>query len=934
MDPEISELDKKIALLEEELKLLKFQKDQNNLNAELIVWGTDTAIWDWDCKSGSLKFSNPKSYLYEIGFEDDTTDIDHFFSLVHPDDRVYLKKKMEEYLCGDTEAYEAEYRIKTIDGNWKWLYDKGKAVELDDNGNPSRVLGIMNDITVAMSNKLIKQENEKHFINLFKFCNDGIRIVDNVGRIVEVNQRMVEICGYTEEQTKGMYIWDAIFRNTPDNKKTPEVYQMIKEMTLNTLNTGNYPAIDKCRDFELQRADGTIRIVNAVYYTVSSNDGGYMIYSIIRDISEYRKKEMELMHAALRIEESEKKFRLIAENTSDGIFISDEEGKILYVSPSYVKQLGYTNEENLEADVNKIFFTIHPEDRERVFEEINDAINKLANELTYTFRAKHKEGHYIWREDHAKFNYHNGKLINTYVICRDVSERMNKDLLINKLKHAIESAQACILITDAEGNIEYANPYFGKLTGYTPEDYLGKNPRILKSDFHDLSYYKNLWDTIKSGKTWFGEFQNITINGNLFWEQAVISPVKGQMGEITNFVAVKTDITELKKVTFELIQSREKAVESERLKMAFLNNISHEIRTPLNAITGLSQVIAFQLEKHEDFTLFANMINDSSKKLINIITNVIEISQIQSNQIRIYNESFNLDSLIKSIKSEFSYAAQNKGLDLIFKMPSKLDNVTIVSDQNKIFKILYHLLDNAIKFTSKGYVILQLELIPEGLVFKVVDTGIGISAELLEIIFEPFRQVEVGLSRNYGGSGIGLSLVKGFLNKLNGNIIVNSNEHAGTEFIITIPAIVSEPDQTKNPAFESKLRITQTVLIVEDDTSNYIFLAEVLKVYCDRILHAWNGKEAIKLCKEDMSIGLVLMDINMPIMDGYMATRQIKEIRPQLPVIAQSAYATNDHQLFFDSGFDDVICKPININLLYNTVKECLRKSSKSGNSK
>jgi signal transduction histidine kinase/CheY-like chemotaxis protein len=362
--------------------------------------------------------------------------------------------------------------------------------------------------------------------------------------------------------------------------------------------------------------------------------------------------------------------------------------------------------------------------------------------------------------------------------------------------------------------------------------------------------------------------------------------------------------------TKEIQIALEKAEESDRLKSSFLQNMSHEIRTPLNAVVGFSQLITKPNLSSEKINRYSRTIRTSSEKIIRIISDVIEISQIQADQIKLNLIPFNIISLIDELVTKFKFKANEKGIDLLLKRDVSISEYFITSDKKKLQAILNHLIDNAIKFTVKGGVEITYELDQDNVKLSVKDTGIGISNEMQQIIFEPFRQVETGICRNYGGNGLGLAIINAYVKLLNGTVSLKSEANKGSTFYVTIPlnktnsvaaqTITDKPNSSVN-----------TILIAEDEISNYEYLLELLDNYKLNILHAENGQLAIDMCRANSNINLILMDIKMPIMDGYTAAKLIKTFLPDTIIIAQTAYALESEKEKFIGVFDDYITKPI-----------------------
>jgi PAS domain S-box-containing protein len=510
-------------------------------------------------------------------------------------------------------------------------------------------------------------------------------------------------------------------------------------------------------------------------------------------------------------------------------------------------------------------------------------------------------------------------------------KQTEKKLVIFSL--ALEQSPASILITDIEGKIEYVNSKFTRVTGYTQEEALGKTPRILKSGEMSQEYYKQLWGTITSGMEWNGEFHNKKKNGEMFWELASISPIKDKSGVITHFLAVKEDITDRKQTERELLIAKEKAEESSRLKNEFLHNMSHEIRTPMNGIVGFAQLLNDADLSAENQKKFTKIINSSSEQLLRIIDDILEISQLETKQVIANEEKVCLNELLFELFSIFEIKAKEKGIPLYLKKALP-DNLSFIyTDKVKINKIVSNLVENALKFTQTGYIDMGYQLLDNKIEIFIEDTGIGISPEYHEVVFERFSQEVNSLAKVYGGLGLGLSIAKENTELLGGQITLKSEKGKGSTFFVKIPykPVFSDGEQNgsdKNIKINHQIEY-HTVLIAEDDETNYLYLETLLERFNPnlKIIHARNGQEAVEICHNRKEINLVLMDIKMPLMNGNAATKEIKSFRPELPVIAQTAYSTNDdNNLSKSAGCDDFISKPIGAKGLYSMISRYLIK--------
>lgn len=379
----------------------------------------------------------------------------------------------------------------------------------------------------------------------------------------------------------------------------------------------------------------------------------------------------------------------------------------------------------------------------------------------------------------------------------------------------------------------------------------------------------------------------------------------------------------IKRRTIQLRVAKEKAEESDRLKTIFIQNISHEIRTPMNGIIGFSELFTKEDLTFEEQKEYAKIIANNSKDLIVIIDNILEIAKLQTERISVRPEEIDLDALFESIYKKYHQKAKEKNINLVVESKHNKACEHVLIDKAKLFKIVLNLIDNAIKFTQMGSIVIQYEIIASSIVISIKDSGIGIQKKDQETIFQNFSQSEKEISKNHGGLGLGLSIAKKNSDLIGGKITFTTQENQGSTFILTLPYIPipnSENTTFKNTTKNNEKPEKHIILIAEDGDVNFLFLKAILTKMpeFDFIIHrAENGKKAVDICEENTNIELVLMDIKMPIMDGYEATKQIKKMRPDLPIVAQTAYSTEeDIKKAIDAGCDDFISKPVDRSLL------------------
>ena len=493
---------------------------------------------------------------------------------------------------------------------------------------------------------------------------------------------------------------------------------------------------------------------------------------------------------------------------------------------------------------------------------------------------------------------------------------------------------------DRDWKMEYISKGCTNISGYTPEDFI-KNSKInfnqiILPEYRDLLW--NKWQEALGRRGVFEEEYPIrNKNGKIHWvwERGCGIFDGNRLVSLEGFI---TDITQRKKLTEELILAKEDAEKSDKIKSTFLASMSHELRTPLNAVIGFSELI-HKDSNIEDILNFNAIINKSGNNLLALIEDLFDISLIETGDINIEHERFSIEETLDEVHSIITSEQTNLGKEeLQLKRNIKLQNTDLIlnSDQNRIKQVLLNLLKNALKFTKSGSVEFGCEEIIQNQIpmikFHVTDSGIGIPLDKQELIFEVFRQVDESQTRIYGGTGLGLTICKRLINLLGGEIWVNSEEGKGASFYFTIPINMDDAKQNSTDEFtQPKLSLKgKKILIAEDDISSYSYLLELLRKEGVDCIRAKNGKEAVEYCKTNMKVDLVLMDINMPIMNGYEATEQIKKISPELPIIAQTAYAmAGDQEKILSAGCDLYLSKPIGKQKLLEAINKCLNKSRK-----
>ena len=509
------------------------------------------------------------------------------------------------------------------------------------------------------------------------------------------------------------------------------------------------------------------------------------------------------------------------------------------------------------------------------------------------------------------------------VIEKQKNKKSQKAQEFESLFNAIQDA---IFIHDFEGNFLEVNNEACRRLSYTRDELLSMTPM----DIDEKSYAEKaprIFKKLDKRGRYKGETIHISKEGVKIYTE--LNSTRIFYEDKPAILTVARDITERKQYEEKLLDAKNKAEESTKLKSAFLANLSHEIRTPLNVILGFSDLLDDENLKADKKKEFIATIKEAGNKLLSVINDILDVSFIESDQVQIDKEEFSLNSLIDNLSSEIKRKIDSSGknIETTTQKYFKDGKDFFVSDSDKVYQIYSKLLDNAIKYTKTGYIELGYSYNEkEYLEFYVKDTGIGIPETLKSSVFDRFRQGDYGMDRQFEGLGLGLSIAKGVVEQLGGSMKIDSQVDVGTTVTFKLPY---QSDQKTSPSWEEPVLPTdisgKRILVAEDDLNNFLLVKQLLIDTNSEIIHAGNGAEAVEFCKESDEFDLILMDIKMPVMDGIEALSKIKEINPGIPIIAFTAYAfENDKKNLLDKGFDEYLSKPIDKNDLIKIIKKTM----------
>ncbi|MEW6193542.1 MAG: PAS domain S-box protein [Bacteroidota bacterium] len=536
----------------------------------------------------------------------------------------------------------------------------------------------------------------------------------------------------------------------------------------------------------------------------------------------------------------------------------------------------------------------------------------------------------------------------TILSVKDITEKKHIQDQINKLSRVVDQSSSIIIITDPEGRVEYTNPKFSEVTGYFFEEVYGKRINIVGEDDASESRQTELWNRIYNGRDWRGEFRNYKKNGELYWESAVVTPIKNENGDMSHILVIKEDITSKKEMELELKRALDSAEEASKLKSNLLSNMSHELRTPMTGIIGFSSLLRDELQDSDHVEIIDKILK-SSKRLLLTLNSILNLSEIESGTYPINLTEFNLGSYTKYFLTNYDKTAAEKNLD--FNIQILDEEICAVGDENLFKQILMHIVDNALKFTYRGGVKVQITSDEDGsgntmAIVKVIDSGIGIGTEDQNKIFREFRQLSEGIRRNFEGSGLGLSVAKKMAKLMKGDINVESELEKGSSFSIVLPGIKKSNDDSsltiaykpplnsmpQNEARKNMISMMgkklPNVLSIEDNLLNSELVNLFLRNICN-VDTAHNYFQAIEKLKNKKYHAL-LIDINLG--NGPSGIDIAKDIRSlygyeNTPLIAVTGYALlKDEKILLDEGFNYYLIKPYDREDLINILVKAINK--------
>lgn len=915
--------------------------------------------WEFDYNKNQIYCSDELFKIFEVSPESFDMTYESYLNLIHPDDRQVVDTMFEEALEKKT-AFMIEHRIALSGGRIKNMLTKGGIV-FDDDGNPLRAVGTSQDITFQRRN----EEKLKHLNMVY----NAVRSINKL--IVKERNRSRLIRGVCENLTKNREyegVWIILLgadytpvdfagageehyfnplRMVYEGGQFPDcVKKVLESDEISIINDfhecgdvhqdeKNPPQGNKNLTVRLEHEGSVYGILHAhLPQKIAVDEDEKSLFLEVAgdvafaldDIAEGELKQQmaeNLQKKEARLEEAENIGKL-------GYWEYDLKEDKTTLSDNLYNILGYEPRE-YEHGVEGFLDMVNPVDQQNVRDMINYVIDER-KPVTFEFRFVSKDGGTIWVEARYHPKMVNGILVKVFGTNQDITERKTSEKKLAEatqlLRATIESTIDGILVVSNNWEVLARNRRFlemWKIPEHMADtqddqillDYAAQQlvePEKYKARIRDLHNNKDnsSLDIVyfKDGRVFEHYTQTLFINGK-------------PSGRVWSF----RDVTSREKREKDLEEARRKAEESDRLKSAFLANISHEIRTPMNGIMGFTEMLKdsdVSLDEQEEFI---NNIEKSGNRMLATVNDLVDISKIEAGQVSLSVSEVYVNQTLDEVYNLFKKQANDKGLQLIVEKAMEDDNAVIHADSTKFYEVLSNLVKNAIKFTEKGVIRVGYELQYNHFKFFVEDTGIGIAQKHQESIFQRFIQADLSLSKKHEGSGIGLSIVKAYVEMMGGEIWLDSREGEGAVFYFTIP--VNDAQKAKkeyapqNKTTNDNSINDLNILIVDDEESSEELLRKLLEKQSKKLLYARDGQQAIIKARENPMIDLILMDIKMPVMDGYEATRKIREFNKDVKIIAQSANAMDeDRQKALNAGCDEYITKPLKRKKLYNIMSK------------
>ena len=951
-----------------ELPIIEFLK-----GAQILIRG---GFWYWDLAKENIEYNNQVFNQLGIISKETKLSITEIYKLIHPDEKVKVELAINEIVKGNAESTEVEFRALTKDGNYRWFLGRAAVAIKDINGKVSSIIG--STIDISQQKELVGrfELGESRLKKTQKIAHIGSWESDPINGTDFWSEETYKIFGFKKEKVKPNlqvvipYInpedlvalnkkFDDIVRSADRNLfnanfryKGPDQVEKHLRLTIECerdsanqiikwhgVVVDNTVIVSNERQLKADKENMMSLVSNLPVMVFATGHSGDIVFwnKTCEHLTGYKSKEIVGNKSALKLlyPDSDLRKKVKKQLVDMGTTLSSWEHQlttkkgdlkdIVWTAFSdYVKVEGWNavaigydltpqrnNEriqnvyrKKLEALAQTATELVGLPLTESIYHYVGTQLEKFAPAVLHTVVSIEPDSSVINVEGVYGLNMKSWSKLLEILGWNPVGRRFQvSESVINSFNNRKLLQVKKTLYDFSDGNLS-------SISARAIEKFLGIEGILLIGFVKDNRCYGG-----------------VVILTNDKSKEIDYSLIEG----IINQASVALNRKELEN---QLLAAKEKAEEADKLKSAFLANMSHEIRTPMNAIIGFSQLMGLPDLPESKKKQFVEIINNKGNNLVKLINDIIDASKVEAGQLTVVFAPFNINNLLKNLQRFYEKERvfqMREAVDIKLKVPDGTDFLEIVTDEGRFEQVITNLIGNALKFTERGSIEFGYTLDSKLITFFVKDTGIGIDSQMQTMIFERFRQVDNNTVKKFGGTGLGLSISKGIVTLLGGTIWVESELGTGTNFYFTLPyrihqkadiakeiKIIEEEDHC--PDWRNKV-----ILVAEDEEVNYIFINEILSPTGVTILWAKDGAQAVELVHKIKRIDLILMDIKMPVMNGYAATMEIHQINSKLPIIAQTAYAfSEDRQKAEAAGCNDYLTKPINSKELFSILERFL----------
>ena len=915
-------------LIERNQFLLRLGQQQAELQQSELRWrsaidGAGDGVWDRDVTTGVETYSRRWKEMLGYSEFEILPDHEEWENRIHADDRAMVLSSDRAYLDGVAERYHVEYRMRCKDNSYKWILSRGVIVSRDASGAPERVIGTHLDITQRKLVEEALRESNERLRGLYELSPLGIALADMSGHFVDFNPAFQAMCGYDEQELKDLDYWKL----TPAKYIDDEAAQMEK-----LASTGRYGPYEK----EYIRKDGSLIPLSLNGMQIIGRDGKPYIWSIAEDISLRRQHEAENRQSldTLRLRDA------ALSQISQGVLISDGNRLITYANDEFVRITGYARDEIIGKPCSILQ---GPDTDLETVVRMRTALNSQQ-----TFQGEvlnyRKDGSPFWNDlTMTPVFDERGRLSQFIGVQRDITEaKLNQILLVEqerRLQLLINSVPALIGYWDKQLSCRYGNRVYSEWFGIDPAKMIGMHARDVVGEKRYQETLPRVEAALRGERQRFEGF--LTTRQGQFLQTMVEYVPDLQDGVVRGFYAVAFDVSELKAGQLAMHAAKEVAESANVAKSQFLANMSHEVRTPMNGILGMAQLLMLDDIDEKERVDYARTILTSGQTLLRLLNDVLDLAKIESGKVDLESIEISPVQIMAHVQELFSQAAQAKGVQIVSGWRGPV--ASYLGDPHRLTQMLSNLVGNALKFTHQGSIRIEAsEVASSGstatLELSVTDTGIGIPEDKMERLFQNFSQVDASTTRQYGGTGLGLSIVRTLAQAMGGEVGVESEAGKGSRFWFRIQAerlAVYTPSPEEPLTAQSLAHVVRTpqsarVLVVEDNPDHQRLVEVLLGRLGLNVSTAEDGQQALDLIMQGDKAQLVLMDLNMPVLDGYTATQKIRQWeqdtgRARRTIVALTANAfEHDRLSCLAVGMDEVLTKPVLFDKLQATLAHWL----------